>query len=140
MTVSPFDFSRILVKFENCHECALRHLDCSDLTHSLLSLLLLFEKFSLSGDVTTVTFCSHILPDGLDGLAGDDLRADGSLDSDVELLARDELLELLAHLASEVVSVIGMDKGRKGIGRVAVEKYVELDKLGLLEAYDMVVE
>ena len=128
------------VKFKDSHEGALRHLDSSDLAHPLLSLLLLLKKLSLTRDVTSVTFCSHILADSLDSLSGDDLRSDGSLDRDVELLARYELLELLAHLASEIICMIGMDEGRKGIGRISVEKDVQLDQLGLLEAYDMVVE
>ena len=37
-----------LVKFQDSHEGTLRNLDRSDLTHPLLTLLLLFKKFSLT--------------------------------------------------------------------------------------------
>ena len=43
----PFLFI-ILVKLEDSHESTLRNLDCTDLTHPLLSLLLLFEELSLT--------------------------------------------------------------------------------------------
>ena len=86
----PFSF---LIELKNCHEGTLRNFDSSDLSHSLLSLLLLFEKLSLSGDVTTITLCGHVLADSLHSLTCDDLCSDSRLDGDVELLARDELLE-----------------------------------------------
>ena len=43
----PFLFI-ILVKLEDSHERALRDLDSTDLAHSLLTLLLLFEELSLT--------------------------------------------------------------------------------------------
>ena len=75
------------IKFEHGKECFLRHLDRTDLFHALLAFFLLFEQFTLSGYVAAVAFGRHILADGLDGFTCDDFRANGSLDSDVELLA-----------------------------------------------------
>lgn len=74
-----------LIKLEHSHEGTLRDLDCTDLPHPLLAFLLLLEKLSLSGDITTVALCGHILPDLLDSLTGNDLGADSGLDRDVEL-------------------------------------------------------
>ena len=76
------------------------------------ALFLLFQQLALSGDVAAVAFGRHVLAHGLDRFAGDDLGADGCLDGDVELLARDQLLELLAHSASEIVGVVGIDQRR----------------------------
>ena len=98
-----------LIQFQHGHKGGLRHFDCADLAHSLLALLLLFEQLSLSCDVTAVTLGCHVLADGLDGLAGDDLGTYSGLDGDVELLTRDEFLEFFADFASEIVGVIHVD-------------------------------
>ena len=129
-----------LVKFQDCHESALRYFDRTDLAHPLLTLLLLLEELSLTADITTVTLRGHILSDSLHSLAGDDLCSDRSLDRDVELLTRDELLVLLTHLSAEVIRVVSMDERRKGVGRIAVEKNIKLHKLRILEADHMIVK
>ena len=105
-----FMFLICLVKFENRHKGALRNLNGTDLSHSLLTLLLFFEELSLTRDVTTVTLCGNVLADSLYSLTSNDLRSDSRLDSDVELLPWDKFLELLAHLASEVVCMVSMDQ------------------------------
>ena len=129
-----------LVKLEDCHEGALRNFDGTDLAHPLLSLLLFLEKFSLTGDITSVTFRSNVLAHSLDCLSSDDLCSDCSLDGNIELLSRDEFLQLLAHLASEVVGMISMDKGRERIGRITIKEDIKLHKLSLLESYNMLIE
>ena len=50
-----FIIDLLLVKFEDGHKGALRNFDSTDLTHSLLTLLLFLEELSLTRDVTTVT-------------------------------------------------------------------------------------
>ena len=97
-----------LVEFQDCHECALRNFHRSDLTHPLLTLLLFLQELSLTADITTITLRGHILTDSLHGLTGNDLCSDSCLDSDVELLAWDEFLEVLTHLAAEIVAVISV--------------------------------
>ena len=98
-----------LIQFQHGHKGGLRHFDCADLAHSLLALFLFFEKLSLSGDVTAVTLGCHVLTHGLDGFTGDNLGSDCGLDGYVELLTRDEFLEFLTDLASEVVGVVHVD-------------------------------
>ena len=129
-----------LVQFEHCHEGTLRNFYSTDLAHSLLTLLLLLEEFSLTGDITSVTLRSHVLSNSLYSLTGDDLRSDRSLDGDIELLSRDKFLQLFAHLASEVICMVSMNKRRKRIGWITIQENVKLDKLSLLEADDMIVE
>ena len=130
----------MLIQFQHRHKRRLRHFHLADLAHALLALFLLFEQFPLAGDVATVTFGGDVLADLAHRLASDDLRPDGSLDGDVELLARNEFLELLADLAAEIVGVVLVDERREGVGRLAVEQDVELHEFGRAETDDMVVE
>src|SRR5947209_17129279 len=83
---------------EHGEERVLRHFDAADLLHALLALLLALEQLALAGDVAAVAFGGHVLAIGLHGLAGDDVRADGRLDGDVVLLARDALAQLLGEV------------------------------------------
>ena len=55
-------------------------------------------------------------------------------------MARDQLLELLAHSASEIVGVVGIDQRRKGIDRFAVEQDVQFGQLARTEPDAVVVE
>src|SRR5699024_1038281 len=84
----------VAVGGEGGDEGLLRHLDGADVLHPLLALLLLLQQLALAGDVTAVALREDVLPDGADVLPGDDPRADRGLDRHLELLARDELLEL----------------------------------------------
>ena len=110
------------------------------MTHSLFSFLLLFEQLALAAHITSVAFGRYVLAHLLDGLTGDDFGADCSLNRDVELLARNQVLEFHAHLASQVVGIIFVDEGRKGIGRLSVEQYVQTHQLCRTEVRQVVIE
>src|SRR5438477_986680 len=75
-------------------ECLLRNVHLPHALHALLAFLLLLEQLALARDVAAVALGDHVLPQGLDGLAGDDPAADGGLDRHLEHLARDELAHL----------------------------------------------
>src|SRR4249919_14171 len=77
-------FRLLIVHLQNRQEGLLRNLHAAYLLHSLLALFLLLEELLLAADVATVAFRQHVLAHGLDGAAGDDLRADRGLDRDVE--------------------------------------------------------
>ena len=94
-----------LVHLEHRQEGRLRHLDVTNLAHTLLTLLLLLQELAFTRNITTVALRSHILTHSLHRLTGDDLRTDGCLDGNIELLARDEFLELLAHLTTKIVGM-----------------------------------
>ena len=128
------------VHLQHGEECRLRHLYLPHLTHTFLTGLLFFEQFALTRYVAAVALRRHILTHGLHRLAGDDLGADGGLYGYVELLARNQLLELLAHLAAEVVGVVGIYERRKRIDGLAVEQYVELRQTARLVARTVVIE
>ena len=64
------------------------YLDVANLLHAFLASLLLFQQFALTAHVTAVALGQHVLTHLLDGFAGDDLRADSSLNGDIELLEK----------------------------------------------------
>ncbi len=53
-----------LIDVENGKESLLRYLDPADLLHALLALLLLFQEFSFTADISTVTFGKNVLAHG----------------------------------------------------------------------------
>ena len=107
----------------------MRHLHVTDFLHLLLTALLLFEKFALTADVTTITFGSHVLTQLLYGFACNDFRSNGGLDSDVKLLAWEQFFELFAHATTEVDGVVHVRERRKGIHGFAIEENVEFNEL-----------
>ena len=80
------------------------------------------EKLALAGDVAAVTFGRHVLAHGLDRFAGDDLSADGGLHRNYEQMARDQVLELLAHGASAQFGAGAVHNHGKRIDRFAVHE------------------
>src|SRR5438094_233851 len=62
--------------------------------HALLAFLLFLQKFAFAGDVAAVTFRSHILAQRAHRFARDDFSADGGLNGDDILLARNDFFEL----------------------------------------------
>ncbi len=128
------------IHLQHGEECRLRHLYLPYLTHTFLTGLLLFKEFAFTRYVAAVALRRHILTHGLHRLAGDDLGADGSLYGYVELLTRDQLLEFLAHLAAEVVGVVGIYERREGVDGLAIEQDVELRQTARLVARTVVIE
>ena len=116
----------ILIEFQHCEECFLRHFDVADLLHAFLSFLLFLEEFAFSADVSSVAFCRHVLPLAFYCLSCHDLRCDGGLYGDVELLSGYEFLQFLAHTPSEGDGVIDVCECGESIDALAVEEDVEL--------------
>ena len=119
----------IVAEREYGEECFLRHFHGADALHTLLAFFLLFEELALTGDVTAVALGEHVLTHCLHGGAADDLSADGALDGDVELLARNEVLELDADGVRVGVCLVAVDNHGECIDRVAVQEDVELDEV-----------
>src|SRR5206468_416087 len=112
-------FLVLFVDLEDGEEGFLRYLDLADALHALLALLLLFEELALARDVAAVALGDDVLPQSLDGLAGDDLVADGGLDRNLEELARDELAHPLGEEASARLRVLAVDDDGEGVNRLA---------------------
>src|SRR5574340_408130 len=92
----------LAARLQHGQERLLRDLDAADGLHPLLAGLLLLEELLLAGDVTAVALGEHVLPERLDRLARDDLRADRRLHGDVEHLAGDQRTQLRRDLAPAV--------------------------------------
>src|SRR5581483_5293367 len=121
-------------------ERLLRNLYRTDLPHPFLSLLLLFQQLTLTADVTAITFRGHVLTQCADGLAGNDLGADSGLDGDLELLTRQQLLELFTKLAAKILRTAAMDQGTEGIYLIAIEQDIHLDDIAVATADGMIIE
>ena len=85
--------SRGSVHLQHGEERFLRDLDGADLFHALFALLLFLEELALARDITAIALGQHILPERLDGRAGDHLGPDRRLDYDLEQLTGNEFFE-----------------------------------------------
>jgi len=130
----------LIIELEDREEGLLRHLDRTDGLHALLALLLLLEELALARDVTAVAFCEHILAVRLHGRATDDLVADGSLYGNLELLARDDVPELVAEPTREVVGLVLVHDEGERVNLLASEENVELHEVGLVIYVKLVIE
>src|SRR2546421_4892291 len=90
----------LLIHLQHGEEGFLRDFDFADALHALLALLLFFEELALARDVAAVALGEDVLAERLDGLARDDLVADGGLYRHFKKLARDELAHALCEEAT----------------------------------------
>src|SRR5688572_31647022 len=105
----------VVLRLQDRHEGRLGDLDVPHHLHLLLALLLLLEELALPADVAAVALGRHVLAEGVDGGAGDDLAADRALDGDLELLARDLLGEALAVAERPRARELAVDELRQGV-------------------------
>ena len=108
--------------------------------HALLAGLLLFEQLALTGDVAAVAFGEHVLAQCTDVLACDDARSDRRLNRDLELLAGNQLAQLLGHHHAVAVCLVTMHDGAERVDLLALDEDVDLDEVRGLLAVLMVVE
>src|SRR4029078_300416 len=132
--------SSVVPELEHGQERLLWHLDPPDLLHPALALLLLLQQLALTAGVTRGALGVDVLAERLDGLAGDDLGADGGLDRHVVLLARDLLPQPLGEHLALVVGLVTMDDHAQRVDRVAAEQDVELDEVRGAQPDRLVVE
>ena len=118
-----------LVQFQYCKECLLRHFHVSNLFHSFLTSFLFLKQLTLTAHVTTITLGGYILTNLLYCFAGNNLSTDSSLNSDIKLLTRDELLQLRAQTASKGNGTVLMSKCRQSVDRFTIKQDIELSKL-----------
>ena len=116
------------------------YLHVADLAHAFLTFLLFFEQLALARDVAAVAFGSHVFTNGFYCLSRNDFGSDGCLDGDVELLPRYQLFQFFAHLASEIVGVLGIDERRKRVDRFAVQQNVQFGQFRGLVACPVIIE
>src|SRR5690606_30001437 len=132
--------SRAVIAGEDGDEGLLRNLHGTHHLHPLLAFLLLLQQLPLTGDVTAVALGENVLADGADGLTGDDPRADGGLHRHLEVLPRDQLLQLGDQPYAVRVRLVLVGDRREGVHLVAVQQDVDLDQGAALLAGGLVVE
>ncbi len=76
------------------------------------------NSFSFSRNITTVTLGGHVLTQGADILAGDDLATDRGLDGDLVKLGRNDLLELRGEGAAAGFRLVAVDDAGEGVDAV----------------------
>ena len=82
----------IRVRFQNSQKGTLRNGNRPDYLHPLFAFLLLLQKLSLTSNITPVAFGCHILTEGRDRRAGDDLSPDRPLNGNLKHLPGDFFL------------------------------------------------
>jgi hypothetical protein len=125
---------------QSSDEGLLGHLDPADHLHALLALLLLLQELALARDVAAVALREDVLAHGADGLPRDDARADRGLDGHLELLPRDQLLELGGHHDAVGHRLVPVHDRAERVDRIAVQQDVDLDEVGLLLTDNVIVE
>src|SRR3954452_11053210 len=130
----------VVAQLQDGEERLLGNLDAPDLLHALLALLLALEELALAADVAAVALGRDVLAVGLDGLAGDDVRADRGLDRHVVLLAGDAGAQLLGQRAAELVGLVAVDDHRERVHGIARQQHVELDEVGRPHAEQLVIQ
>ncbi|KAG1647341.1 hypothetical protein GQR58_030669 [Nymphon striatum] len=131
---------RSVVELERGDERLLGHIDATDRLHALLAFFLFLQELVLTRDVTAVQLGGHVFAERLDGLASNEVATNSSLNWHVELLARDELLELLSHAAAIFVAAIAVHNCTEGIDVFTLQQDVDLDQVALGVAVGFVVE
>src|SRR5215212_5074179 len=95
-------------------EGLLRDLDAPNLLHAAFASLLLLEQLPLPRDVAAVALGRYVLAVGPHGLPGDDPLPHRSLHRHLELLARDQLFELLGERPTAPVRLVAVhDDGER---------------------------
>src|SRR5215204_3075625 len=120
-------------------EGLLRYLYAAYLFHAALALLLLFEELAFAGYVAAVAFGRDVLAVGADSLAGDHTLAHGGLHGYFELLAWDQLFELLGQGAAALVGLVAVDDDGERVHGVAGDEDLDLHQVGGLVAEWLVV-
>ena len=98
-----------------------------------------FQQLLLAGDIAAVTLGQHVLAHGLDGLAGDDLAADGGLHRDLEQGAGNVIPQLFADAAALGVGVVPEHDHGERVHRVTIQQEVQLDQIALAVLLELVV-
>src|SRR5215210_7876684 len=120
-------------------EGLMRYLHAPDLLHAALALFLLLEQLAFAGYVATVAFGSNVFAVGTNGLACDHALAHRGLHWHLELLAWDQLFELLDECAAALVGLVAVDDDRERVHGVTRDQDLDLYQVGRLVAKRLVV-
>src|SRR6266436_5269784 len=126
--------------FEDREEGFLRDVNLADALHAAFAFFLFFEEFAFARNVAAVALGENVFSDGRDGFARDHAAADGGLNGDFEHLAGNQFAETGDEFAAAFVGHVAMSDHRQRIDGLAANEDVEFYQVGLLVAFEMVVE
>ena len=101
---------------------------------------MLFEEFLLASDVAAVALGKNVFAHRLHGFAGDDARADGCLNGDLEELTGNVLLQFFGDLAGAGVCLVLVNDEGESVHLIAVQEKIELDEFARNIAFEFVVQ
>ena len=126
--------------FQYGEESFLRDIHAADALHALFAFFLAFEELAFARDVAAVAFGENIFAQSADGFACDDAAADGGLNRDFELLARNQFAKTRGEFAAAFVGLVAVANERECVDGLAANENVELDQIGFAITSEMIVE
>ncbi len=115
------------------------HLDRADLFHAFFARFLFFKQLLLARNIAAVTLGDDVFAQGFDCLTRDHVGANGRLDGNVELLARNNLTHFGHHGAATIDRLAPVNNDRQRIDALTVEQDIDLDNVGCTELFELVV-
>ncbi len=88
-----------------------------------------FEKFGLAVAVAGVDFDGDIFTVGTDGFPGEDAGADGGLECNLEILARDDFFEFFGDGTTDGVGLGAVAHEGEGVDFIASDQIVDTDEV-----------
>src|SRR6185312_3083530 len=133
-------FELLFSNLQNREKRFLWNLDIADLLHALFTGFLLFQKLAFTRDIAAIAFGQHILAQRLDTFPGDNVRADGGLNSDIEHLPGNQFTHFLREFPSAVLAARTMHNQRQGVHALAIDEDIQLDEIGSSELLEFIIE
>src|SRR5207253_10360892 len=93
-----------------------------------------------AGGITSITLGRNVLPKSRDGLSCNDLSTNCRLNRDLEQMARDQILQALAHAAAARFGIGSVDDHAQRVDRLVVDEDAHLDEVALAVTELVIVE
>ena len=133
-------FELLFSNLQNREKRFLWNFDIADLLHAFFTGFLFFQKLAFTRDIAAIAFGQHILAQGLDTFPGDNVRAYGGLNSDVEHLPGNQFAHFLREFPSAVLAARAMHNQRQGVYALAIDEDIQLDEIGGSELLEFIIK
>ena len=125
--------------FEEQEESFLRDFHGADHLHFFLALGLFFEEFALAGDIAAVTLGEDIFSERDDVFAGNNFTADGRLQGNFKVLARNQFAQFVNQTAGFGLGAFADGDERKGVDLIFFDQDIHFDEIAGFVAEKIVV-
>ena len=110
----------LISHFKYSQKSLLRYLHVTNTLHTTFTFILLFELFPLPTNVAAITYRKHVLSKRFHALTGDNPRSNGSLNSHLKHLSRDQLAHFPSQSSSASVGHLLVNNNGQGINWIAI--------------------